>query len=387
MGKIDWAAALAIALGGAVLGLAACGDGADEGESQPTASGAIADSATPDRGGSIAELTVIGGCSPDDLPACEWTPTDRLEETVSTEELSYIDITGATRRVPIAIHRPVGALEPMAIVIFSHGGFDGKNDPTIVGTEWARVFTSAGYLSVHIAHVPRDASSRLALCAKFGVSTDDCQTFKHLWWDRPHDVATVLDWLEEQAAGPLAGRIDASRIAYAGHSAGAFSTLQVNGAVRDFAGERPDLSDPRPIAFIALSDVGLNISGFPEVSYEGVVRPHLHLSGEGDDTPGVDSSARRPTCELEPPGDKFRGWITEEAARHTSFNFQTDECERYSSTNGLDPERCRTYRIWLASAVIAFLDGYLRDDADARAYLESDNMVVLSGGVMEWDRR
>ena len=79
-------------------------------------------------------------------------------------------------------------------------------------------------------------------------------TFKFLSWDRPHDVREVLDRLETIAG--LDGVVDLSRVAYAGHSAGAGSVMMVAGASRDFAGTLRTLADPRPIAFLACSPQG-----------------------------------------------------------------------------------------------------------------------------------
>ena len=87
------------------------------------------------------------------------------------------------------------------------------------------------------------------------------------------------------------------------------------------------------------------------------------------------------------PGDKYRLWITEAAARHTSFNHEEQTCRDFLTTNGGNPARCAAYTAWVESAALAFADAQLRDRPEAHAWLASDNLTIASGGVAEWARR
>jgi predicted dienelactone hydrolase len=329
----------------------------------------------------------INGCSPSDRAACAYGPTMPRAVTPATQELTYMDATGATRTIRVAVYVPPGLTGPTPVVLWSHGGADGSNNPVASGDGWATVFSAAQYISVHIAHAPRTAAERTALCNSIGFDATGCTMFKHLSWDRPHDVRRVLDWVEEQARGRFADRIDPRRIAYAGHSAGAGGVLMVAGATRDFAGTQRAISDPRPIAFISCSPQGPGEDGFIESSFAPVTRPHMTLTGLGDETSGVLPESRRRPFELVQPGDKYRLWINEASARHTTFDFNTDACESYQRMHSGDLSRCSEYRRWLASAMLAFLDAHLRNAAPARAWLSSTNAAVLSAGVIEWSRR
>jgi hypothetical protein len=194
---------------------------------------------------SEGSCVTLNACAPGNLAACEYQPatTYTLDPPNLQQTIPYTDVTGAARSVNIEIRRPQGAPMPMPIVIWSHGGASGKVDPSGVGDEIAVPFVEAGYVGVFIAHPPRTGAEVDALCTQIGVTdcragvcavdgdcaaVDDdggrcvdglCLHFKHLNWDRPHDVAAVIDWLEAQAAGPWAGLIDTSKIVYAGHSA------------------------------------------------------------------------------------------------------------------------------------------------------------------------
>jgi hypothetical protein len=114
----------------------------------------------------------------------------------------------------------------------------------------------------------------------------------------------------------------------------------------------------------------------------------LTLSGVGDDTSGIVAENRRQSFDLAPEtGSRHLLWITEEAARHTTFNHEPGSCESYSAEEGLDVSRCARHLSWLRSAMLAFLDAYVRDDADAAAYLASDNLRVLTEGGAQWELR
>jgi hypothetical protein len=384
--------------------------------------------------------TLVGACSASDRASCAYAPAQLYEVGGTIErDFVYTDIAGVERTVRIEIRRPIGAPEPSPAVVWSHGG-SGRDTPVNVGVGWGEVFNRAGFVTIAIAHDGRGAEAARELCLaldfgdcelvscdagdvctrgtgpdeEFGPCVADptlgggyCSFIKNLHWDRPNDVRAVLDWVESQTAGgELDGIVDASRIAYAGHSAGAGSTMMVAGAARRYRNTTEDLlvMDPRPVAFLSCSPQGPDDAGFTTSSFtrerceelaapddrDGCfTRPHLVLTSRGD---GGDDEGenRRLSFDLAPDGDRYLGYIAEQAAQHTTFNYETEGCERYSRENALGsdfPERCNTYRLWQRSAALAFLDATLRDSAEAQTYLESDNMSVLSGAALEWIAR
>jgi hypothetical protein len=176
--------------------------------------------------------------------------------------------------------------------------------------------------------------------------------------------------------------------------------MMVAGAGRQYGDETHVLLDERPIAFISASTQGSEDDGFIAQSYTGelcrmsdfepaycLTRPHLVLTGAGDDTSGTTAEDRRDAYTQVPEGDKYLLWNTEEAARHTVFEFRPDSCESYDGPGAVDAARCQVYVRWLESAAIAFLDAYTRDDASAQAYLASDNLVTLSEGAANWQSK
>lgn len=380
---------------------------------------------------SLGAVGTINGCEAANLAACAYQPPTiyAFDPPAIQQTIDYTDVTGALRSITVEVRRPMNAPLPAPLVVWSHGGAHGRSDPTGVGDGVAEHLIEGGYVGVFIAHAPRSGTDLDALCAALGIAQVDCRSgactadadcvtggeggvcrdglcarWKHLGWDRPHDVDAVLDWLEAQAAGPLAGMIDVTRIVYAGHSAGAGATMMVAGATRQFAGVDTLLLDGRPTAFVSQSPQGPGDEEFTESSFTGagcnalaidpslcLTRPHLVLSGVGDDTGDSVAENRRRTFDLMPAGDKYLLWLLEEAARHTSFEFEVDACATYAASQMLDPAvypaRCETYLAWLRSALLAFLDAHVRDSATARAYLASENLSVLTESAASWERR
>ncbi len=62
------------------------------------------------------------------------------------------------------------------MVIWSHGGAEGKRQPDGVLVEWSRTTAKAGYLTVTIAHQPRDDGSRQRLCAAPWLRSNNIET-------------------------------------------------------------------------------------------------------------------------------------------------------------------------------------------------------------------
>lgn len=384
--------------------------------------GSVSDHGLPDLGNG-GGLTV--GCSADAPSGCSYAlaQTYGIGAQTLTQSISYLDRIGEMRTFAIEIRRPINPAKPAPIVIWSHGGADGISDPSGVGNEIGDVFLAAGFVGVFIAHAPRDLDSYAALCASLAYPAVECETpacsnttpcsvgacvggfcrrSKLVHWDRPHDLAAVIDWIEQQTAPgmPYAGLVDPTKIVYAGHSAGAGATEGVAGAPRDIGGVREVMHDPRPMAFISGSPEGPGDDGFTEESFNGaeclaargpgascLTRPQLFLTGVGDETNETESAPRRLAYDLPPTTDKYRLWITEPPARHTTFEHKTEGCVSWMQQSGGDIARCETYLAWQRSAIWAFLDAYVRNVPTAQAYLRSNDLVVLSGGGVEWSSK
>lgn len=367
--------------------LLACGGGSPP--APRDAAGEAPDAETSVDVGGRADAPTTTSCSAESPAACAYVPEGSYAELAPiTREVTYTDALGEDRTIEVTLWRPDGAPRPWPVVLWSHGGALGISSSLRVGDGWRGVFVGAGYAFVGIAHRPRSDDSRGRLCAHFGI-TDiaECARVKYLHYDRPRDVAAVLDFLEAESVGPLAGFLDLEHVLHAGHSAGSGGGSLLAGATRDLFGMPQMAPDPRPLAFIGASMEGVGDDGFTDTSFDAITRPHLTLSGEGDSTPEAMAAWRRLPFERMAPGDKFRLWITDADARHGTFDHDVAACEDFRTARGVPTAGCELHLAWLESSALAFADAYLRDRAEAHAWLASDAIVTMSGGVVEWSRR
>lgn len=287
------------------------------------------------------------------------------------------------RSIPVAIRWSPSAPQPMPVVVLSHGGAYGHFDPRRALAEWATMLAEHGYLTVAIAHTPRDDIERIVLTMNLGGTLPQCREFKHLNYDRPLDFERVMNELVERSASPpWTGEIALSSVAYLGHSSGSGAAMMVAGAGREYM---PGLglsfaAEHRPRAFVALSPEGAGDDGFLPTSWDTVARPVLMCTGASD---GDAPHERRDPFEYMPPGDKYLLWIEHPGATHTLFEGDTDSCERATG----DPALCAAMHEQLASAIRAFLDAYLRDDPAAHDYLGTGAVAEGVGGTVEWDAK
>ena len=287
------------------------------------------------------------------------------------------------RPIPVAVRWSSSAPQPMPVVVLSHGGAFGHVDPKGALDEWAELVARHGYFSVAIAHTPRTDIERIVLTMNLGGTLPQCREFKHLNYDRPLDFAHVVGALAElDDTPPWSGLFDLSAVAYLGHSSGSGSAMMVAGAGREYM---PGLGlsfaeDRRPRAFVALSPEGAGDDGFLPTSWDTVHRPVLMCTGAQD---GDAPHERRDPFEYMPEGDKYLLWIEHEGAQHTVFEGDTRAC--LAAVH--DQIICDDMQAWLGSAIRAFLDAHVRDDAVAAAYLASESIVDASGGVVQWDRK
>jgi poly(3-hydroxybutyrate) depolymerase len=350
---------------------------------------------------STAAFAQAPTCNAAPGPDCLYFPSASYGFTTSERTTTYTDIAGDLRGIKFLIRQPTGAPAPMPAVVWSHGGAYGKLSPATSMVEWSETTARAGYLTVSIAHTPRDEDSRRHLCGVVGITDRrTCKHFKYLNLDRPYDIRAVLDEMHRLANGDLRGQIDMERVAVGGHSAGAGGAQTVAGARRIFVGPPVEISDPRPVAFLAFSPQQPGSEGFFDTrfgklrhSWTAVQRPVLTATGDGDSTcdPGLEPGScigdtpfgRRLGFQRMPAGNKYHLYLHDADAFHTLFELNEAKCPRLN----VDPQRCAEVVRWLTSTGLAFLDAHVRHVPAALQWLQSTRIEQASGGVAEWQRK
>ena len=222
------------------------------------------------------------------------------------------------RPVPARLYLPRAAAPgaPAPLVVFSHGIGSTRERYRWIGQHLA----AQGYACLHPQHVGSDrhvwSGSPLAVLARLLDATHEGEAVA-----RVGDVHFVLDAL---LAGDLALRLDARRIALAGHSYGANTTLLAAGAVVQREGRPLALRDERARAAIVLSAPPFHGEGDPRRILAGIDIPSLHVTATDDviRIPGYYSGAGDRVAVFEATGGAHgaRKWLAIfEGGSHSIF--------------------------------------------------------------------
>ncbi len=281
------------------------------------------------------------------------------------------------RDVPYKIYFPATAKGPRPAVIFSHGLGGSREAATYLGEHLA----SWGYVAVHIQHPGSDESvwagmtDRDEIVRALTAATRDIGVVLNRFEDAPF----ALDQLQiMNAEGPLAGRIDMSRLGMSGHSFGAVTTLTLAGQSVGRVGTR--FKELRFKAAIAYSPNKPH--GRVEIAdaYLGIDIPILHFTGTIDMNPldpSQPASDRQiPFRNIAAPGQYL---VVLNGGDHGVFSGQR--------TKGRDAAADTVFHRLIGEMSVAFWDAYLMDDAQALAWLRNGDAARELGDAATFEMR
>lgn len=301
-------------------------------------------------------IAALAGCVSAGPPALGHGTLYEAIGRESLVELVSLQLPDAARRrdVPLRVSFPRdGARLP--VIVFSHGNYASKDDYGPITDYWS----AHGYVVVAITH-----PDSTALGAVRGKPTPNALP------ERLQDVQLVLARLEEiaQRIPALAGRIDAERIAIAGHSFGglvaqAFAGMEL--VSPDGGSPVAMRRDPRIRAAVVFSGVGPIPPFSTPAGFATIRTPLLVTVGTEDlampNVPGKTGYAlRREPFDLAPPGDKYL-LVLNGADHYLGGMVGRDDLPR--SPRG--PDYVRVFD----EVTLAFLDAYLSGREAARREL------------------
>jgi predicted dienelactone hydrolase len=288
------------------------------------------------------------------------------------------------------------------LIVFSHGAGGDRYVANGLLSFWA----AHGYVVVAPTHEDSislrlrggESASMKDVLRKFGTDPQlriGCVLDDKLILDRLDDIEYELPDLD--------GRIDASRIGIAGHSAGAMTTALMAGTRCDMPVNGPGgpetagLAELRASAFLVLSGQGCG-GAFDEHSWDDITRPMMVMTGSLDTSArtGETPESRCDPYTYAPPGDKYLLFI--EGAAHMSFTGKAAGQEGpgrgrlLNSALGADQALLDQIDDYDQAAIfacvqqssLAFWDAYLKSDARAKQYLSSDNIGKLGNPLVKY---
>jgi dienelactone hydrolase len=195
--------------------------------------------------------------------------------THQASNFMWLDV-GRKREVLAKMYLPQQPQGPVPLVVFSHGIGGSREGYTYIG----KYLAANGIAVLHLQHSGSDRNlwfgNPLLMVSRLQNAAKESEAI-----DRAKDVSFALDQVLADPA--LAQRIDHSRIAAAGHSYGANTTLLVSGARVQREGKALDFTDGRIKASVIISAPPFYGEGDPQSILGGIAIPTLHITATGDD--------------------------------------------------------------------------------------------------------
>ncbi len=325
----------------------------------------------------LAPLTVAAGYAAD---AGQSGPCQ-----VGTLEQTWHDAT-RNRDVPVKIYYPAGPAAPATspVIVFSHGLGGSREGYRYLGECWA----SHGFVSIHVQHLGSDSSLLQGPRPLQSLRTAVADPANAS--NRPRDISFAIDRLTALNADPvfpLHGRLDLEHLGVAGHSFGAFTTMAVAGEHLPILGANAHAADPRIKAAIAMSTPA-SLGDQTSAPFEGVRIPVFHMTGTKDGSSGqlfgesaTDGIGNTPASARRRPFDHTLHapayLLTFSGGDHMVFS------GRLATPRPHDLE----FQALVCAGSVAFWNAYLRNDLNARKWLEAGGFATALGQLGTFEQR
>ena len=320
----------------------------------------------------LAPLTILVAFNLAHAAPMNYNPASPTQTAPAPRDFVVND-TKRAREIPIRVYLPAQtAATP--VVLFSHGLGGSRAGASYLGKFWA----ARGYVAVFLQHPGSDENVWKNVAAQQRMATLKQAANLDNFLLRVGDVAAVLDQLEiwdKAANSPLAGRMDMTKIGMAGHSFGAVTTEAVSG---ETTARGAIFTDARLKAAIVMSPSAPK-NADAQQAFGAVKIPWLLMTGTLDNSPigGEDAASRLRVFAALPKGDKYQLILNK--AEHSAF---TDNALRRDAA----PRNPNHHRA-IEAISTAFWDAYLKGDANAKTWLESDKVRDVLEAADVWQTK
>lgn len=319
-------------------------------------------------------VVFIASASADDTPT---KPYDPLALSTAQTVPKFVDLTiedaARSRAIPIRVWLPAKK-DPAPVILFSHGLGGSRENNGYLGKHWA----GRGYACVFLQHPGSDESVWKDVPARQRMQAMRDAAGANNLLLRVKDVPAVLDELMRRNMMPgdeLEKRFDFQHVGMCGHSFGAVTTQAVSGQKM---GRQAPFAESRIDAAILFSPSSPR-AGSPEAAFGDVKIPWLLMTGTNDVSPigGQTAESRMAVYPALPEGSKYE--LVLDGAEHSAFS------ER--ALPGDAEKRNPNHHRAILALSTAFWDAYLKEDADARAWLDGDAAESVLEEKDRWQRK
>jgi len=280
------------------------------------------------------------------------------------------------RRIPVRVFLPADASAPCPVVLFSHGLGGSREGCGYLGDHWS----ARGYAAVFLQHPGSDTAVwQDAPPARRLAALRDAASLANFRL-RVEDVAAVLDALtawNRDEDHPFAGRLDLDRVGMAGHSFGAQTAQAVSGQSYPLVGRR--FTDPRIKAAVIMSPGTPQGRRDPGDAFADVAIPWLLMTGTKDTSIIGGQTVESRLAVFPALPDSLAYELVLHDAEHSAFTDRALPGDR-------EPRNPNHHRAILALST-AFWDAFLRNDADARVWLDGPGPKAVLEPDDHWQRK
>jgi predicted dienelactone hydrolase len=285
-----------------------------------------------------------------------------------TLDLSVHD-AARNRDIPVRIYLPADE-KAAPVVLFSHGLGGSRSGGKYLGEQWA----ARGYVAVFVQHPGSDDAVWKEAAPEERMAALRKAASLENFFLRVRDIPAVLDQLEAwNKSGPLAGRMDLTKIGMSGHSFGAVTTQAMSGET--FAVSGTKLTDARIHAAVIMSP-STPVSTTAEQAFGAVKVPWLLMTGTKDIAPigPADLKSRLAVYQALRGGPKYQ--VVLDNAEHSAFTDRALPGDR-------EPRNPNHHGVILALST-AFWDAYLRGNKDALGWLNGAGPRSVMEPADDW---
>lgn len=309
------------------------------------------------------------------------SPQAAVYDPVAVEEGAAIVDTefsygGDKRVVPLRIYLPKSTTEA-PVILYSHGLGGSRDAGTFVCNHWA----NRGYVVVTMQHAgsDRDVMEGIPLRQKLDVlkkaaNAESAQA-------RYRDVTATLDHLQTltQPGGKYAGRFDLQKVGMGGHSFGAVTTQAVSGQKFGPLGQK--FTDKRIRAAVAFSPSPPAIGSAAD-AFGSVAIPWMLMTGTKDESIIARTTAkqrREVFRQLPKSGHAYE--LLLDGAEHEAFGDERPTRRRAGSKRNPNHHKA------IKAISTAFWDAYLKDDAEAKTWLNGADAKSVLEPADVWQKK
>jgi len=199
--------------------------------------------------------------------------------------------------------------------------------------------------------------------------------------DRDLDIKFVISQMEQlnQKDPALKNHMDLNKIALAGHSFGAATTLAIAGQNYGRAGQGFESSDKRVKAAIYLCPpvTGQGKTN-PDQTYGGIQIPGLWLTGTEDNSPINDTKAADRRIPFDGMKSTHQYFVNIVGADHSTFGGRAFRAPKASDAK---------YHEMIQEVSTKFLDAALKGDASAWRWLDNGGIAAYLGKDAMFERK